>query len=62
MRVITKVGTENTNELNTVPVGILAELCKEHNLRLTISNGLITDGTIIHRDYVSIYDGRINYI
>lgn len=62
MRAITKVGTENTNELNTVPIGILSDLCTEFNLRLDINNGAITDGTIIHRDYVSIYDGRNNYI
>lgn len=62
MRAITTYDKEAVEELNNYPLVAILQSNKELNRKLEINNGRITGATITHRDYVSVYDGRNNYI
>jgi hypothetical protein len=62
MRAITTYDEEATGQLNQLTATALKNKCEKENMKLTIENGTITQATIIHRDYVHVTDGRINYI
>jgi hypothetical protein len=62
MRTTTSYNSEGwLLRLNTLPLANLLLMCAEMPLKLEINNGRITSATQLHRDYVSVYDGRNSY-
>jgi hypothetical protein len=63
MRAVTTIESENDLALlNALPMDYLRTRCVVRPMKLDINNGCITGATITHRDFVSVYDGRNNYI
>jgi hypothetical protein len=63
MKPVTQITDEqNIEDLNNLPMWVLRTYCVTEPMKLELNNGKITGATITHRDYVSEYDGRNNYI
>jgi hypothetical protein len=63
MRAQTTVTEEkDLQSIEVLPLAILIPAMKEVNMKLELHAGHVTGASILHRDYVSVYDGRNSYI
>jgi hypothetical protein len=61
MQIVTTYDNEGLRLLHRIPVRILARQCEVCKIKVVIHNGIITEATQVHRDYVSVHDGRNMY-